>query len=118
MSLELEILHGTRAFPKTQELFEGTPISVFFSNPVQCTWYGSEVSPYRGAFCVVGEGEGLSDLVGEFVQLTYKQERTITLYCLAETPLIEVPLAISRRAWLEIERLSLDEIFVYTQILR
>lgn len=115
--LEEEILYAKRSFEKTQELFTGAPTTVFFSNPVACSWYGTEVDPTIGAFCVVKEGEGLGDLVGEFLRFLYKR-RTITLYCLAETPLVSTPMAMTRFSWNHIERLSKDEIHVYTRIIR
>lgn len=117
MKLEEEIQYGIRAFPKTQEIFTGEPATSFFANPQRATWYGTAVNPYYGAFCVVQEGEGLGDLVGEFLRITYKQDREISLYCVAETPDIEVPIGLQRRAWNQIERLSLDEILVYMQVI-
>lgn len=117
-TLEPEIQDGMRGFEKTQELFAGSPTTSFFTNPLRCTWYGTEVSPYHGAFCVVKEGAGLDDLVGEFIRVTYRGTRKIYLYCVAETPKIPTQLGITRRAWNEIERLSLDEIFVYSQVIQ
>lgn len=114
--LEEEILYGKRAFSKTQELFEGSPVSVFFSNPKKATWYGTDVNPHRGAFCVVKEGEGLEDLVGEFLRILYRG-RTINVYCLEETPDIDQPIALSRRAWNQIERLTKTEISIYARVL-
>lgn len=116
--LEPEIQDGLRGFGQTQILFAGSPITSFFTNPLKCGWYGTEVSPYRGAFCMVQEGAGLEDLVGEFLRISYKGTRKINLYCLGETPKISTPISLTRRAWNEIERLSLDEIFVYTQVIR
>lgn len=117
MPLEEEILYGIRGFGATQDLFTGTPLITFLSNPIKCSWYGTEINQNRGAFCLVQEGAELDNLVGEFVRITYKQ-REITLYCLAETPEIDTPIAITRRAWSAIERLSLDEIFAYVQVIR
>lgn len=118
IALEPEIQDGTRGFGQTQILFDGAPISSFFTNPLRCGWYSTEISPYRGAFCLVKEGAGLENLVGEFLRFTYKGTRKINLYCLAETSNISTPISMTRRAWNEIERLSLGEIFVYTQVIR
>lgn len=99
--IEPEIQDGQRALPKTQELFAGQPRITGLKDPVTIGWYGTEVSPYRGAFCFVREGAGYGSLVGEFVRITYRR-RSVICYCLGETPEIEQTVAVTRRAFLEL----------------
>jgi hypothetical protein len=116
--IEDEILYASRNFDKTQELFTGAPLTAFFPNPVSCSWYGAETNPHRGAFCMVQEGAGFGDLVGEFVRIQYKQRDPIVVYCIAESPEITAPIALARRAWNEIEALFRTEIRVYARVIR
>lgn len=104
-NIEPEIQDGQRAFNKTQELFTGTPRITGLKDPIEVSWYGTEISPYRGAFCVVQEGAGYSSLVGEFVRVLPigAGSASVVVYCLAETPEIDTAIALTRRAFAEID---------------
>lgn len=116
MLLEPEICDGQRSWPKTQELFIGAPINTLATPPLECGWYSTAQSPYRGAFAMVQEGAGLDDYVGEFLRITNKH-RSISVYCVGTSALIDTPIAITRRAFLALARLGLGELTVYTEIL-
>ena len=113
--IEQEIQDGMRALPKTQELFAGTAKTPIVANPIACSWYGTTIDWRRGAFCYMQEEAGFEDFVGEFVRLT-KGDRSVTVYCLGESPEIETTVAVPRRVFLELGDLYLDEITVYCEI--
>lgn len=116
MLIEPEICDGQRAWAKTQELFAGSPVNTLASPAIECGWYSTAQSPYRGAFMMVQEGAGLDDYVGEFLRLTYKQ-RSISVYCVGTSALIDTPIAVTRRAFLALARLGLRELTVHPEIL-
>lgn len=118
---EPEIQDGQRAFVTTQDLFAGQPQTIQVANPMDCSWYGTNVDPYRGAFCVVQVGAGLELLVGEFVSFSVARRHppvTIICYCLGERTEIPTPIAVTRRAWMNLEILPKDEVSVYVATVR
>lgn len=116
VQLEPEIQDGSRAFPKTQELFVGVGVTPGLPNPNQVSWYGTNISPNVGAFALVREGDGLEDLVGEFLSITRAENRAaVRVYVLGEYPELETPIAISRRAFLQIELLPLTPTIAYVE---
>jgi hypothetical protein len=116
MATELEILDGERVFSKTQELFVGAPAETLYSAPVECGWYDEYTSPYRGAFMLVAEGGNYMNLVGEFVRVSYKQ-KSVNVYCVASEIELPTPIAIARRPYLSLSRLTVPSLEVYTQVL-
>lgn len=114
-SIEPEVQDGLRSFAKTQELFTGVARAPGIINPIDCTWYGAAISPMRGAFCLVQEGAGLEDFVGEFLQVSYAR-RSVAVYCLGETPELPVPLGLTQRAFMGISILPVESIRVYTEV--
>lgn len=110
--IEPEIQDGSRALKKTQELFTGSPKSLRLSQPVTCSWYGTQIDPMRGAFCMVKEGAGLEDLVGEFLRIRYLN-RSVTCYCLGESAEIGSELATTRRAFQQLDILPKAGLRVY-----
>lgn len=115
-AIEPEIQDGSRALSKTQELFTGNPKSLRVVQPIVCSWYGTEVDPHRGAFCMVKEGEGLGELVGEFLRIRY-QNRSVTCYCLGESAEIGTEIATTRRAFQELDILSRSGLRIYYEAL-
>lgn len=120
MALEIdepEILDGTRAWAKTQQLFRGQPDPLRVRRAVRCTWYDTMVDEHEGAFCVIQANSALEDLVGDFVRVVYKNKE-IFLYCVGGTSDIPTPLAITRQAMLYTASLSAEFIDVTVQALR
>lgn len=117
---EPEIRDGQRAMPQTQILFEGSRVPPDVPNPNDVTWYGTNVSPLRGAFGFVREGDGLEDLVGEFlsVRSAVNRNNAVTVYMLGEYPDLEAPIAIARAAFLRIQLLPLTPASCYVERIR
>lgn len=118
MALEIdepEILDGSRAWPKTQLLFVAPVDPLSKRWETFCSWYDTSISEYEGAFCVIQSGSDMEALVGRHVQINYN-EKDVYLYCVggAELP---TPIAITRRAFMELDALSLDSIEVMVQAL-
>lgn len=113
---EPELLDGMRCFPTTQELFLGSPAETHIPNPMRIGWYDTNIHPLRGAFAVVRRGSGL-DLVGDFLQVTYRGTLTVRVYCVSEVDTIEQDLAIQRRPYLAMERLSVPSILAYARVI-
>jgi len=115
--LEPEIREGMRAFPTTQQLFKGAIRNSLATNPVEIGWYGTITERHRGAFAIVRDGEGYDDLIGEFLQVSWKQRR-VYVYCIGSTDEIDTPIALYRRAFLGLERLSVETIRARVDILK
>jgi hypothetical protein len=110
---EPEILNGTRAWAEAQTYFQGIPDPTRTRYDVQCSWYGTSISEWEGSFCVIQAGSELEDLVGDIVQVFYR-DRSCFLYCVGGAD-IPTPLALTRQAFLRIAALSNDEISVGVQ---
>lgn len=118
--IEPEVQDGRRALAKTQELWVGVPERPHVPNPLDCGWYGTEVSLLRGSFAYVKEGEGLDDFVGEFVRCTNSQDTRykVTVYVLGQTPLLQQSIALARRPFMVIEHLSAESVPIYADLIR
>jgi hypothetical protein len=103
-----EVTVGRRAFPMAQQLFMGQPTST----PAQMVvgWYDSSVHPESGSFALVQTGAGLDDLIGEIIGVTFNR-RTVYAYVLQAATLPDAQmLALARRAYAGLYRLSLEQI--------
>jgi hypothetical protein len=119
-SIEPEIQDGQRALPKTQELFEGTGIPPSVPNPNSVGWYGTEISPLRGAFGLVREEDDIGDeFVGQFVKIQHAihTNKSVTVYIIGEYPDLDAPICITRRAYAEIELLPLTPTNAYIEVI-
>lgn len=120
MTLEVdepEILDGSRAWAKTQQLFEGRVDPTRKRHAVKCTWYDTTVNEHEGAFCMVQAGSDLEDLVGDLVRVAWRNTE-IFVYCIGGSADLPYPLALSRRAMWHVADLAKDHIDVTVQALR
>ena len=111
--IEQEILDGRRAFPKTQQLFFGVAVRRL---PVRVAvgWYGTETHPEAGAFAVVREDGPYGDLVGEMLRLAVGT-REVFVYCIGARG-VPTDIAVTRRAFLSLGRLSLESITAVVEV--
>ncbi len=105
--VEPEVLVGRRAFPMAQSLLAGTPADRA-PRLVKAGWFGTEVEREQGSFALVRDGAGLDDLVGEVLKLS-AGEKVVFVYVLGVRG-IPTDIALARRAFLSMGRLSLESI--------
>lgn len=74
------------------------------------SWYGTTVSDERGSFAVVNPAGGLASAVGDFLRVVYRG-RYVNVYVIGSYESLTTDLALSRRAYLAVCRLSLDPIY-------
>lgn len=111
---EEEILDGSRAWAKTQELFSGygDPTRFFFQ--VDCGWYEAPLGEgYEGAFAVVRTDSDLEQLVGEVVKVSLGgiYETAVYVYVVGSED-IDVDFACWRYARAQLADLSTDVVSV------
>lgn len=104
---EPEVLQGTRAFYKTQELFAGTVDRSFQARQATVGWYDTLVDDNEGAFCLVNPFGEFADLVGDKLAFSYGR-KTISVYCLGSNDLAW-PIALARTAYFHLAPLNLEE---------
>lgn len=115
--IEPEIQDGIRCLQKTEVLFNGAAkLPRIYPASVSMSWYGTSVSPLRGSFCLVKEGIGLEDLVGEFVRVSFGSTH-MNLYCLGQNPSLETDIAIPRGRFLNFALLPTASIDVFIDAL-
>lgn len=102
---ELEVQWGRRAFPVSQALMLGTPVSRV-QGLIETGWYDTSVHPEEGAFCLVDRAGPLADLLGDIVKITLK-DRFIFVYCIG-TSSLPFPIALARRAYLSLALLNTE----------
>lgn len=105
---EPEILDGTRAWSKTQQLFHGVIDPGRRRFATEATWYDTSLNEHVGAFCVVQAGGIMEELIGDFVRFSWRNKEQF-LYCVggAEIP---TEFAVSRLAWLHLTEMSIDRV--------
>lgn len=115
-TVEPEILIGRRAWNKSQQLLNvGGP--VLFARNEAVGWYGDSVDENVGAFAMVRTESALTDLVGEVLQI--KRGRVaVYVYCVGESDALIEDLAVSRRAFMPLGLLSLDNVTADISVMR
>lgn len=106
--VEPEVNIGRRAFPKSQELFAGSPIGA--AQVLDTGWYDTSVHIESGAFALVAAGAGLDDLIGEIVQVVNPGNGLKALVYVMQAASIPTSFAIARRAWMAIARPSITSL--------
>lgn len=106
------VLDGRQCLLDAQALYTGSAIPRGFYS---VSWYGSATSDERGSFGIVDPMMGLADCVGEIVEVTYtaqlgQGQRTVRVYVIGSEQNLGADLSITRRCYLELERLALDPI--------
>lgn len=106
--IEPEIQAGRRVFAVAQQLLAGGPVSGTPAQSLAVGWHDSSVNPEDGSFAVVGQNQGLDDLVGEIISVTYFGT-TIYAYVLdiADVP---VQISVTRRLFCALNRLTLTSL--------
>lgn len=110
---EPEILNGTRAWPETQAEFVGAPDPNRKRYAIESSWYDTTTNQHEGAFCMVQSGSEMEELIGDIVQVVYKNKQ-IYVYCVGSADL-SADFALARTAFFNIELLSSDDILVGVQ---
>lgn len=105
---ELEITTGRRAFATAQALLAGGPVGAALR--LQVGWYGAQTNPEDGSFAVIDPTSGLDDLAGEIVQVTFAG-RAVFAYVIDYALLPDgIPMAVSRRLFAALNRLTLPSL--------
>lgn len=112
MVTEPEILIGRRAFPMTQQLFAG--VGRRLPEQVDIGWYGTETHPEAGAFALVRDGWGLDELIGEILRVTVGT-RAVFVYVVGARG-VPTDIALSRRAFLALGRLSHESLTMTVEV--
>lgn len=113
-----ELMIARRAFPVSQELFEG-PVLREASSAAEVGWFDTEVCAETGAVAVVPPDGELADLVGELIVVKHRlptQIRGVYVYVLGRAVVPE-DLALSRRAFLHLGLLSSEFIECTVEVL-
>jgi hypothetical protein len=107
------VLDGRQCLLDAQALYSGSAVPRGFYT---VSWYGSATSDERGSFGIVDPMMGLADCVGEIVEVTYSSplvrqgSQTVRVYVIGSEQNLGTDLSITRRCYLELERLALDPI--------
>jgi hypothetical protein len=107
------VLDARQALLDAQALFAGSAVPRGF---FAVSWYGTATSDERGSFGIVDPVMGLADCVGEVVEVTYSSlfvrqgQKTVRVYVIGSEQNLGTDLSITRRCYLELERLALDPI--------
>jgi hypothetical protein len=107
------VLDGRQCLLDAQVLYAGSSVPRGFYS---VSWYGSATSDERGSFGIVDPMMGLADCVGEIVEVTYSSllvrqgSQTVRVYVIGSEQNLGTDLSITRRCYLELERLALDPI--------
>jgi hypothetical protein len=107
------VLDGRQCLLDAQVLYAGSAVPRGF---YAVSWYGSATSDERGSFGIVDPMMGLADCVGEIVEVTYSSllvrqgSQTVRVYVIGSEQNLGTDLSITRRCYLELERLALDPI--------
>jgi hypothetical protein len=111
---EPAIIAGRQALVDAQAQFAGaaTPLGNFTVG-----WYGTEVSDERGSFALVNPVGRLAQAVGDFLEVRYADQRTV-VYVIGSYNYLTTDLALTRRAYLAICRLSLQPILTPVELIR
>lgn len=112
---EPEVLEAREAFPDAQELLSARVSTGVVYERQALSWYGSIISDERGSFGVVNPDGPLADLVGDHVRITHREE-VVVVYVAAAAE-VPTPLAITRRAFLALGRLTEENITVTLEVL-
>lgn len=110
--IEPEVLHAQRAFATAQQLLAGVPVRQLAQREVG--WYGTETHATQGAFALVRDGVGLDDLIGEVLRVR-AGGREVFVYVMGARG-IPVDIALARRAFLAIGRLSRESIRAVVEV--
>jgi hypothetical protein len=106
------VLNGRQCLLDAQALYSGSAVPRGFYT---VSWYGSATSDERGSFGIVDPMMGLADCVGDIVEVAYtpllsQGSQTVRVYVIASQQNLGTDLSITRRCYLELERLALDPI--------
>lgn len=81
-----------------------------------CAWFGSSALVDRGSFALVDPALALADYVGDDLRLTTPDGRQAYVYVVGSTA-IGAPIAVARRVFLSLGRLSLATVSVIAEVL-
>lgn len=110
---EPEIRWARRAFPKSQELLAGEA-DRRLPRRHAVGWYGTEMEAEQGAFAVVRAGAGLDDLFGQVLKITGNRN-VVFVYVLGSRG-IPTDIAVSRRAFMALGRLSHESLLSVVEV--
>jgi hypothetical protein len=104
------VLDGRQCILDAQTLYAGSAIPHGFYT---IGWYGSAISDERGSFGVVDPMMGLADCVGEILEVDYRPlgsqgTTSVRVYVIGSVQNFGTDLGITRRCYMELEKLSIE----------
>lgn len=106
------VLEGRQCLLDAQALYSGSAVPRGFYT---VGWYGTAISDERGSFGIVDPTMGLADAVGEIVEAAYRapgSQATVTVrvYVIGSVQNFGTDLGLTRRCYMELERLAIEPI--------
>jgi hypothetical protein len=106
------VLEGRQCLLDAQALYAGSSVPRGFYT---VGWYGTAISDERGSFGIVDPLMGLADCVGEILQVTYQAlgsqaTTTVRVYVIGSVQDFGTDLGVTRRCYMELERLAIEPI--------
>jgi hypothetical protein len=106
------VLEGRQCLLDAQASYSGSAVPRGFYT---IGWYATAISDERGSFAVVDPQMGLADCVGEILELAYRpllsqSTLTVLVYVIGSVQNFGTDLGITRRCYLELEKLAVEPI--------